>query len=157
LVPSFPPVEKVLNTRYTALLADRMTTEPQAPADVPVYKAKMEHVVSSRDWAINFDTGKATFTGNSIAQLNEMRDGALIADELLIKIQGHTDDTGSADLNRRLSQDRAEAVKRWLMAQGFPEERFVEVKGYGPDVPVADNSTAEGRAQNRRVVVILGS
>jgi outer membrane protein OmpA-like peptidoglycan-associated protein len=117
----------------------------------------MEHVVSSRDWAINFDTGKATFTGNSIAQLNEMRDGALIADELLIKIQGHTDDTGSADLNRRLSQDRAEAVKRWLMAQGFPEERFVEVKGYGPDVPVADNSTAEGRAQNRRVVVILGS
>jgi len=162
LVPSYPPVEKVLNTKYTEAVAKRHANDTLAPADVPTFEPQQEmtQVVSTRNWAINFQTGKADFSGDSIQQLNELRDGLLIADRLKVEVHGHTDSTGNADTNRKLSQERAEAVKRWLMAQGtatFPENRFIKVEGHGSDAPIADNNTPDGRAQNRRVVVILGS
>jgi outer membrane protein OmpA-like peptidoglycan-associated protein len=68
------------------------------------------------------------------------------------EISGHTDSTGSADLNRELSMSRAEAVRDYLVARGVDPSRL-EVQGYGADRPIDDNGTIEGRARNRRVEI----
>lgn len=65
-------------------------------------------------------------------------------------MQGHTDEQGSADLNRRLGQERAERVVAWLIEHGVAGGRLA-AKGYGSDRPLAPNDTEEGRAKNRRV------
>jgi outer membrane protein OmpA-like peptidoglycan-associated protein len=67
-----------------------------------------------------------------------------------VRIEGHTDSTGSAALNRKLSKDRAAAVVKWLVANAIEPDRLTS-KGLGPDRPIADNATEEGRRQNRRV------
>lgn len=70
--------------------------------------------------------------------------------ELKIEVQGHTDSTGNAEKNTELSQSRAQAVVDYLVEQGIAVERLV-AKGYGPTVPVADNTTRKGQQENRRV------
>jgi outer membrane protein OmpA-like peptidoglycan-associated protein len=67
-----------------------------------------------------------------------------------IEISGHTSNTGSRERNLLLSKNRAEAVKKYLVKRGLPVTLFI-CKGYGPDQPIADNETEEGRAENRRV------
>jgi OOP family OmpA-OmpF porin len=71
---------------------------------------------------------------------------------LRIEVQGHTDAVGSAPFNLKLSQARAESVREYLVTHGVPAEEL-SAKGYGKTQPIADNKTAAGRAQNRRVVM----
>ena len=71
-----------------------------------------------------------------------------------LEIQGHTDSTGPKPLNERLGEERAEAVRLFMNQQGVPLNRMATIS-YGPDAPVAPNNTREGRAQNRRVVLIV--
>jgi len=71
-----------------------------------------------------------------------------------LEVQGHTDNRGSASLNRKLSQQRADSVRAALVKRGIGEDRLVS-KGYGPDAPIADNKTATGRQQNRRVQFVI--
>jgi OOP family OmpA-OmpF porin len=163
LVPSFPAVDTILNTSYTsniAAAADR-TSEVGGKASTPVFtNAPMKQKVGDRAWSINFNTGSATFTPDALAQLNEMKNGLLVADDLVIEIDGHTDNTGNPENNVTLSQARANAVKSWLMSQSsssFPADRFIAVKGKGDTTPAASNDTETGRAKNRRVQVILGT
>ena len=70
------------------------------------------------------------------------------------RIEGHTDNTGSDAINRPLSLNRAGTVRDFLVAQGVPNSS-IDMDGLGPDHPVASNDTAEGRARNRRVEIIL--
>jgi outer membrane protein OmpA-like peptidoglycan-associated protein len=122
--------------------------------------SEIKQVVSRRAWQITFETGKATFTPESRAELYLLKSGLLIAGDLAIEIQGHTDNTGDPDKNIALSQARANAVKAWLMQQSssdFSVDRFTSVKGFGQTRPVATNETESGRAKNRRVEVILGT
>jgi outer membrane protein OmpA-like peptidoglycan-associated protein len=67
-----------------------------------------------------------------------------------IEVQGHTDDRGLPKMNEKLSQDRADAVMKALVARGVDQARL-SAKGYGQNVPIADNKTDEGRQKNRRV------
>jgi OOP family OmpA-OmpF porin len=76
-----------------------------------------------------------------------LRDNAHITQ---VEIEGHTDAAGLVDMNLRLSQRRAEAVRSYLVEQGIDEARLLPV-GYGQEKPIADNDTFEGREQNRRV------
>jgi len=69
---------------------------------------------------------------------------------LRVEVGGHTDNTGSARTNTRLSAARAASVEKYLESKGIDASRLVS-KGYGPDKPVADNTTKEGRTENRRV------
>jgi len=69
-----------------------------------------------------------------------------------LRIEGHTDNTGSAEVNERLSLERAEAVRRELVARGIEGVRLI-AEGFGPRVPVATNATADGRARNRRIEI----
>lgn len=160
--PTLLPVEKVLNTSYVEAVAKKYGSQKQVAADVPKFQAAsaIKQVVSKKAWQINFATGSANFTPDTMAQLNELRMGLLIAGELAIEIHGHTDNTGDAGRNVSLSQARANAVRTWLMQQSptdFNADRFSKVQGHGQEVPVATNDSETGRAKNRRVEVVMGS
>lgn len=98
---------------------------------------------------LEFDLGKATIKAKSYTTLNRVA-GLLMQKNFSLKLAGHTDNTGSPELNLRLSKDRAEAVKAYLVSQGANASR-IEATGYGEDQPIANNKTAAGRQQNRRV------
>jgi hypothetical protein len=77
---------------------------------------------------------------------------------LKVKVDGYTDNTGSAATNTALSAARAQEVKLWLQSKAhknFPDSRFIGLEGHGPSDPVGDNSTDSGRAANRRVHIAL--
>ena len=69
-------------------------------------------------------------------------------------VEGHTDSQGSASSNQDLSQRRAEAVRDYLVSRGIAGDRLT-AQGFGPSRPIADNGTAEGRANNRRVEIVI--
>jgi len=75
--------------------------------------------------------------------------------ELNLRVEGHTDATGSDEYNQQLSERRAASVRDFLAQQGVGMNRMVAV-GYGASRPVADNQTREGRAKNRRVEIVIG-
>ena len=118
-------------------------------------KASGTQVTASFD-EIRFSTGSAKLTGDSeyvLARIvHTLKDGA---GNRKIRIFGFTDNVGSADFNLRLSQQRAEAVKSFLVSHGVAEDNIIEVKGMGMANPIADNSFAAGRAQNRRVSFVI--
>lgn len=72
----------------------------------------------------------------------------------MLQVEGYTDNIGSDDFNQKLSEQRAEAVRDYLISQGV-NEQTITAKGFGPANPVADNSTSQGRQANRRVEIIV--
>jgi OOP family OmpA-OmpF porin len=99
---------------------------------------------------IEFDSGKATLTDSGKAILDQMSVALLRLKDKRVEVIGHTDNAGSRAGNLSLSQARAEAVKAYVVGRGVRAE-MVSVSGEGPDRPVADNRTADGRARNRRI------
>ncbi|MBC7455506.1 MAG: OmpA family protein [Massilia sp.] len=99
---------------------------------------------------IEFDSGRATLTESGRAILNQMSVAWLKLKDKKVALIGHTDNAGARASNLSLSQARAEAVKTYLSAKGIRPELLV-VSGEGPDRPLADNRTADGRARNRRI------
>jgi OmpA-OmpF porin, OOP family len=102
---------------------------------------------------LEFDLGKSTIRAKSYATLNRVA-ALLIEKNFSLKLAGHTDNTGGRELNLRLSKERAESVKAYLVSQGANASR-IEATGYGPDQPIASNKTAAGRQENRRVEFTL--
>jgi outer membrane protein OmpA-like peptidoglycan-associated protein/tetratricopeptide (TPR) repeat protein len=98
---------------------------------------------------IFFDVGKATLRSESNAELDRLVKLMKDVPKLKIEISGHTDNTGSAALNDKLSQERAEAVMNYLKSKGIAADRMTAV-GYGSNRPIASNNNAEGRQENRR-------
>lgn len=105
---------------------------------------------------INFETNSASIDPDSYATLQEFYNTASILDGTVIQIEGNTDSTGDAELNKTLSEKRARSVAMYLQSQGLDSSRFVIV-GNGPDKPIGDNNTEEGKAQNRRTDVYFKS
>ncbi|MBK9487001.1 MAG: DUF937 domain-containing protein [Chitinophagaceae bacterium] len=102
---------------------------------------------------VKFKTGGSEITEESMTQLKNMVAIAKGYPTAQFKLGGYTDNTGSAAGNIALSQKRADAVAATLVKLGAGAKSFMGAKGYGPEWPVADNATGEGRAQNRRVAV----
>jgi outer membrane protein OmpA-like peptidoglycan-associated protein len=103
--------------------------------------------------AIHFDTGKATIKPESQKVVGEIAALLKANPGLQVSIEGHTDDTGTTQGNKTLSEARAKAVVGAVAGQGVEAPRMSAV-GWGQDKPVADNATEEGRAKNRRVEVV---
>jgi OOP family OmpA-OmpF porin len=124
----------------------------EAPPPPPAPKVDVGETTLVLVQQLQFETGTAVLRPESEPILTELvRLLAVRPDVELVEVQGHTDETGSAELNRRLSEERARSVVTWLVAHGVSPERLV-AKGYGKDQPIADNTTEQGRALNRRVV-----
>nr|WP_121270722.1 OmpA family protein [Pedobacter schmidteae] len=153
-------------------VADKLDKCPGTPAGVvvdgsgcplkvpaPVVQEKViiteadRRVVADAIKNLEFDLGKATIRSKSYTTLNRVA-ALLIEKNFSLKLAGHTDNTGSAALNMRLSKDRAESVKAYLVSQGANASR-IEATGYGMNQPIASNKTAAGRQQNRRVEFTL--
>ena len=137
--------------RFTAVLTQEMAQEMTADADAWAAEiTKSGHVAI---YGIEFDTGKATLKpesekvlGQVLALLNKQPDWKM-------KIEGHTDSTGTKAGNQTLSRQRADAVVAWLVKNAVAPSRLTAA-GLGDTKPVADNGTAEGRARNRRVELV---
>lgn len=162
-VPDYPPLSEVLDTSYIKNIVSRTTQ--MAEADLPTFSAedKVVSVVSRKAVHINFETGKATFTAEALEQLEKIFNDVVITG-LYVEVAGHTDNSGSKEVNMNLSRARANAVRSYLEKKSPEHFRVVNGKSqrirvsyFGPDKPVASNTTEEGKAQNRRVEIVLGS
>jgi len=98
---------------------------------------------------IFFETNSFELKEESNAELQTMLELMQKNPTLRIEISGHTDNVGKDDYNMTLSENRAKSVRQWLIDKGINTQRIV-AKGYGKTKPIADNSTEEGRQQNRR-------
>ncbi len=97
-----------------------------------------------------FDTGKANFRSESTPELDRIALTFTENPNLVLEIGGHTDNVGTDEANNKLSQDRADAVREYLIGKGIEPDR-VQSKGYGETKPIQTNDTDEGRQANRRV------
>src|SRR5215472_1558562 len=159
LVPNYPKVKEILDTSYIQGVAQRAA--PSTPAETRTFSPTepVQNVVSRKSWHINFDTGKATFSTGAQGDLDQLLRDLLVAGGAAVEVHGHTDNVGSVDANQKLSEERAFAVKSWLEQQSssnFPSGR-VRIFAHGSTNPLAPNASPEGRAQNRRVDIVLGT
>jgi outer membrane protein OmpA-like peptidoglycan-associated protein len=101
-----------------------------------------------------FDTGKSDLRSEAREALAKLSGIVLNYPSLRLGIEGHTDSTGSAKFNQTLSENRASAVRDYLIGQGI-DTKSLAAQGFGMDNPVADNNTAQGRQKNRRVEIVV--
>jgi len=101
-----------------------------------------------------FATGRAEVAAGGMRSIDKLAEWLKKNPTRNLLIEGHTDNTGSEDLNMKLSQQRAEAVRDQLVSRGVGADR-ITTKGYGPKYPVVANDSASGRQQNRRVEVVV--
>lgn len=103
---------------------------------------------------ITFDTGRADVKPQFRPVLDQLANSIKQYPGTVIRVEGHTDSTGAAGFNQTLSENRAQSVRSYLGQRGIDASR-IEAIGYGFSQPIADNNTAAGRAQNRRVEVLI--
>lgn len=103
---------------------------------------------------LQFETAKADLKASSYGHLKNLVEIMKRKKDLKIRIDGHTDSDGEESANQVLSQKRAESVKNYLISQGIDANRMV-AKGFGESNPVANNATAQGKAQNRRTEISI--
>lgn len=129
----------------------------QGKVELVDYKnTKMTNQISNKSYSIEFLTGSAEISPASKAELDQIYIDAVTADGTKVSISGHTDNTGNPSMNQTLSEQRAQAVLNYLRNKGLESARL-QSQGYGQSKPIASNSTASGKAQNRRVdITILG-
>ncbi|GAB3665685.1 OmpA family protein [Ramlibacter alkalitolerans] len=104
---------------------------------------------------LSFDTGRADIKPNMRPILDQFASGLANQPNTEVRIIGHTDSTGSDELNNRLSVERAQATRNYLVSRGVSAAQ-IQVAGRGEHEPVADNTSDAGRARNRRVEIFLG-
>ncbi|CAN5904335.1 OmpA family protein [soil metagenome] len=143
------------------------TTPPPVPAPPPPPPKQdalrsLGFVPADEGWQLDlggrvvFQHDDATLSAEALATLARMAQTLLSVGIDRITVEGHTDNQGSQEYNRRLSERRAEVVAQALVKHGFSMENLVR-RGHGSSRPIADNSTEAGRLQNRRAVLIVSS
>ena len=145
-------VKTIVDSTKYGLISIRQL-EPDERFTEPFFvNVKFEPARSYRLDNVYFDFGKFTLRPESFAELDELVSYLKWKENEKIEIGGHTDNVGNDTDNLKLSQQRAEAIRQYLIKKGIQSAR-VSAKGYGASQPVADNSTDEGRQRNRRTEV----
>jgi len=124
-----------------------------SPDEAEVYKKGDSLVIRLR--AIQFPVGKSVIMPENYPLLSKIQQSIRTFGEPDVIIEGHTDSTGSAEVNELLSQERAESVRQYLLANKTLSNDQIVAVGYGSSKPLASNETEEGRAVNRRIDVII--
>ena len=152
-----------LAAEKNALAAERDAIKKERDELAGMLKGALSSVAETTETArgvivslsgILFDVGKATLKPASQLSVAKLAGILMVFSNMNLSIEGYTDSTGSADLNMRLSMDRARSVYEFLMTQGVSNSRM-KYQGFGPENPVAPNDTEANRAKNRRVEVVL--
>lgn len=137
---------------YTVNVTDANGCVVGTPDDMTLYEQVVSKgMFTTRD--ILFDVGKSVIKAESFTTINKIASFMKEHPDISFRIDGHTDSDGSADLNQKLSEDRAKAIKDALIKFGIRDYRL-DAKGWGEAKPIATNLTNEGKAQNRRVEFI---
>jgi len=144
---------KAAASEQRALASEQKTVEANDALAKLAAKDEARGLVITLSGGVLFRSNQATLLPGATARLDEVA-AALIANKQPVGVEGYTDSRGSQSRNMDLSQHRAEAVRTYLISRGLPAEQVV-AKGMGPDRPIADNSSAEGRANNRRVEIVI--
>ncbi len=155
LMASYPEYQKVVDKSFLQSVIANHPELLTGEAIKMAYSNEITNEISSKSYQIQFETGSAIIKPESYNELNEILKSSVVAEGLKVGVYGHTDNTGNADANQKLSEDRANSVKNYLISKGLLEKR-IESKGYGQSQPIADNKTVAGKAQNRRVQIVLG-
>jgi OOP family OmpA-OmpF porin len=160
-LPSYVPLTEMLDLTPLQKLQAQYKGKTVAPAERQQFAAgdEIRQSVSRRAWNIAFNSGQSTFTPAAERELSQLFNDLVVAGRLKVAVHGHTDNTGDPQRNQQLSEDRAMAVQHWLEARSrsaFPDGR-IQVYAHGATEPVASNATPGGKAQNRRVEVVLGN
>lgn len=160
ILPSYAPASEVTDLSYLRSLKGNVSVasiNKAVPRPGPKVSGAKTTVLSRRTWNIPFNSGRATFSAGAAQDLERMRRDLLIASGATVEIHGHTDNVGDPKGNQQLSEARAFAVQNWLKARGaasFGPGR-IQVFAHGSTQPVAPNTSNAGRAQNRRVEIVL--
>lgn len=146
------PVGAVYALRYKNFINDVDYTKMEVPADKEATYEVGIKIDPPKDFVLEnvyFDTGKSSLKPNSFKALNDLVEILKIKNTMVVEIQGHTDNVGKDEENMKLSQDRSDEVRKYLISKGIESAR-VTSKGYGPTMPIADNANDAGKAKNRR-------
>jgi OOP family OmpA-OmpF porin len=119
---------------------------PPAPIAKPVIIEKGRQTLN-----VEFDFDKSTIKKGYYQDIDNLAQVMKDYPDLNVVIEGHTDSVGTAAYNKKLSQQRAEAVKKYMVEKGSIDANRLKAQGFGEEKPIASNKTKEGRQQNRRV------
>ena len=134
-------------------LESRLKDARDTIAKIAAVKDDSRGMVITLQGEVLFTTGKSDLKPAAMAKLDQIAD-ALRGKEQPMVVFGYTDNVGTYDNNMALSQKRAQAVRDYLVTKGIPND-LISAQGKGPDMPVAENTSIEGRAQNRRVEIVV--
>jgi outer membrane protein OmpA-like peptidoglycan-associated protein len=154
--------------RKTALKTEQLAAEQKARVDaekravdaladlakLAAVKEEARGLVITLSGSVLFASGKSALLPAAQNRLNQVAEALMATKERKLTVEGHTDSQGSSSFNQVLSQQRADAVRSYLISRGYPSD-LIQAQGIGEDRPVADNTSAEGRANNRRVEIVV--
>jgi len=147
--------------RKAALRTEQLVAAEKKAADAQAALAKLAAVkeearglVITLSGSVLFASGKSALLPAAQDRLNQVSEALMATKERRLTVEGHTDSQGSNSSNQSLSQKRADAVRSYLISRGYPGDLII-AQGIGEDRPVADNANAEGRANNRRVEIVV--
>ena len=143
------------DTRLSGIEQTTREALQRAEAAGKLAEGKFVYSMVLSDDSLKFPAGKATLSPEAMARLDAFANKLKTENRnVFIEIQGHTDASGDKSGHYRMGEARAEAVRKYLNQQGVPLNRMSTIS-YGSDAPVAPNNTRDGRAANRRVVLIV--
>jgi outer membrane protein OmpA-like peptidoglycan-associated protein len=124
-------------------------------AALPNYNVAMTNKIGNKAWHIEFETGSDQISEASASVIEEIYNEITGSDGSKAKLIGYTDNVGNPSANQALSGRRASSVMQRLIQRGLTKDRFFIPEGRGDKDPIADNTSEEGRAQNRRVQISI--
>ena len=138
-------------------LASEQKARLEAEAALAKLAAKEEErgLVITLSGSVLFASNESVLMPTAQTKLNEVAEALLATKERKLTIEGHTDSQGTSSYNHDLAQKRADAVRSYIISRGYPGNMIYAI-GIGENRPIADNNSAEGRANNRRVEIIVG-
>ena len=148
--------QQVASAAQAAQLADMQAKLKDARdtiAKIAAVKEDDRGMVITLQGEVLFKTGKYDLKAGAMAKLDQIAE-ALKGKEQPIVVYGYTDNVGALDMNNTLSQNRAQAVRDYLVTKGIPQD-LISAQGKGPADPISDNTSVEGRASNRRVEMVV--
>jgi outer membrane protein OmpA-like peptidoglycan-associated protein len=147
--------EQLAAEQKVRLDAEKRAADAQEElAKLAAVKEEARGLVITLSGSVLFASSKSELLPAAQSRLNQVAEALLATKERKLTVEGHTDSRGSSSYNQVLSQQRADAVRTYIISRGYPAD-MIQSQGIGKDRPVADNASAEGRANNRRVEIIV--
>ena len=147
--------EQIAAEQKARLEADNRAAKAQADlSNLAAVKEEERGLVITLSGSVLFASNKSELLPSAQDRLNHVADALLTTKERKLTVEGHTDSQGTVNHNQDLSQRRADAVRSYLISRGYPGD-LILAQGIGENRPIANNKSAEGRANNRRVEIIV--